>query len=338
MTELDFLGLHIVLVDHIESDAAEVGTHIVEVALAAIEEIGGVAFVAEHTADIGPVLEVASFDKTLAGRRRNGERQCLETADRTVTVGEHTVERHGARIERVEHGRQVFGIAETRHIIAAHALHGHQDDVGMAFGGISRHHAAVAVGAAVEVLHQPLGLVVRQAGVELLVVERVLEESVEETVRAIGLQLVVVHIVGMLPACREGQETERQSGARDIDAGDTQLPSALIERVALLDDATEQPPGGQARYQHHAQDQRHHGIGFHDVAHNLVGIYQIIDGDEVVAHGELVPEEVLAGSVHVHYGYVDEEDRGEPAAGPSAAHARNEQTQGEGDDPVQKHP
>ncbi len=91
-----------VLVDDLEAVAGEVGAHVVEIAVAAVDERGRVAVLPQHGAGGEKSGVVRPFDKAFAGARRNAEGQGLKAADGSVAGGVEVVEDKALFNERVQ--------------------------------------------------------------------------------------------------------------------------------------------------------------------------------------------------------------------------------------------
>ena len=137
-------------------------------------------------------------------------------AYRAVTRGIDAVERQAPVVERVEHGRQLPGVAEMPHERGAHALDRYQYDVAPYLGALAADGMQVVARAAVHTVYELLGLGFGLGDVELFVVEFVLDERVVELVESVGLQLSLIHIScgACGPRRREGYH---DAGRRDRD-------------------------------------------------------------------------------------------------------------------------
>jgi len=69
-------------------------------------------------------------------------------------------------------------------------------------------------------------------------------------------------------------------------------------------------------------------VGFKDVVQHFVGVHQVIDGDEVEAHAELVPEQPFGHRHEQHGEQADrQQDAQEPAMSATVPHARRAEQQ-----------
>lgn len=97
----------------------------------------------------------------------------------------------------------------------------------------------------------------------------------------------------------------------------------------------EEVPRDEQRDDDDAERHRDDGVGLHDVAHHLVGVNQVIDGDEVVADAEFVPEKEFADAVEDDGAHVKDDEEREPHGSPVVAESfGQEKPQGETAGPV----
>ena len=335
--EGDLFGLVAFLVDDVVSVAREEGLHVVEIAVAAVE-IGHVVTLVAQQGSCGVHSGVVrTLDDALARAGRQRKRHGLQTAHRAVARGVDAVERQSQFVERVEYGRDPFRVAEPLHVRGAHALHGDQHDVAADLLPFGAHGVQVVARALVDPVHEGFGLGFGTREVELFVVECVLDEGVVELVESVGLQFVDVDVVAVLEAGVEVQQPDRGEQRRDVGRSDYGFPPPAFQAFGLHEFAAEEVPCHEQRHDDDAQRHRNDGVGLHDVAHHLVGVDQVIDGDEVVADAEFAPEEIFADAVEDDGAHVDDDEEGEPHRGPVAAESGQEKPQCEAAGPVAQH-
>ena len=158
-----------------------------------------------------------------------------------------------------------------------------------------------------------------------------------ELVESVGLQFVDVDVVAVLEAGVEVQQPDRGEQRRDVGRSDYGFPPPAFQAFGLHEFAAEEVPRHEQRHDDDAQRHRNDGVGLHDVAHHLVGVDQVIDGDEVVADAEFAPEEIFADAVEDDGAHVDDDEEGEPHRGPVAAESGQEEPQCEAAGPVAQH-
>ena len=332
--ERDLLGGVLTLVHDVVAVAREEGLHVVEIAVAAVEILYGVAFFAQHGPRGVHAGVVLPLDDALAGAGRERQRDGLQSAYGAVTRGEEPFEGQPLPVQGVECRREVASVAEMLQIAGAHALDGDEHDVAPQLVRRAGDRAAVVLRAAVDAVDDGSGLGVGQSGVELLVVQFVFDERIVELVGAVGLEFVDVDVLVLLEPRAEREGARRQQQGCGVGGGGHGLPLHAEQLVGAPQLAAEQEPAQQERRQQHAREDGHHGIGFADVADDFVGVDQIVDGDEVVAHAEFAPEEVFTHGVEDDAAHVAGEQHGEPHGGPAASEPLAEEPQGEARGPI----
>ena len=187
--ESDFAGQVVSAVHNLVAVARIEGAHIVEIAVAAIEEAGGVALRTQHLAGVEAPSAVGPLDDALAGAGRYAERERLEASHGAVAGGEEIVENQSGISQRVDVGRDAAGVAVASEEVAAEALHGNENDVLMQFGAVfhdvlnaSRIHLAE------DLLRSDSGGI-RQGGIELPVIQLVAVVCLEEVPASVLLEL-----------------------------------------------------------------------------------------------------------------------------------------------------
>lgn len=166
--EGDLPGLVLPLVDDLIAVAREEGLHIVEIAVAAVKIFHGVTLVAQQGAGRMHPRIVRALDDALSRAGRQRKRHGLQPAYRAVTRGIDAVERQAPVVERVEHGRQLPGVAEMPHERGAHALDRYQYDVAPYLGALAADGMQVVARAAVHTVYELLGLGFGLGDVELI--------------------------------------------------------------------------------------------------------------------------------------------------------------------------
>ena len=219
------------------------------------------------------------------------------------------------------------------HERGAHAFDGHKDDVAPFGRAVAVHGAQVVFRAAVNVVNNLPGLSVGQSRVEAAEIQLVFNEGVVELIRAVGLQFIDIYVSAVLETGVEMQHSDCRDHAGEVCGGHDRFPAPSPQRVRADDVVAEEVPREQQGGQKHAGHQRPDGIGFHDVADHLVGIDQVIDGDEIIAHPEFVPEEIFAHAVEKDRTHIEGDQDGGPHECPAAADRGDEEPQGETPEP-----
>ncbi len=117
------------LVDDLEAVALEVGPHVVEITVAAVDEGRGVAVCPQHGAGREQPGVARPLDHALPGARRQTEGQGFKTADGTVAGRVEVVEHKALLHQGVQVRSQSVRVAVGRKEVGAQALHDDQYDV-----------------------------------------------------------------------------------------------------------------------------------------------------------------------------------------------------------------
>ena len=290
------------LIDDAITIAAEEGVHVVEVSAPAIDEDAVVALRAQLLAQAGIAgLAADALDDGAPRGRRYRQGQRLQTAvgarTRGIEIGEH----QAVLAQLVQVRGQPTGIAKTAQILGTQALDGDQHHVELArLAGVVDHPANVLRVTADEARiglghfgaqllgHRSIG----QGGVELLIVQLVVTKRSEELVRAIARQLTLVGIATqatrrVLPHQAAAQPDQQCQHHQCIDRTQPWQTRRLQRR-------TQRPAQryGQADGQDRQQrQQRIDRVGLENVVDDLFGVHEVVHGNEIEAHAELVPEQ-----------------------------------------------
>ncbi|HQP67654.1 MAG TPA: hypothetical protein PK072_13485 [Quisquiliibacterium sp.] len=399
--EADTIGRQVAAVLHLVAVVGEEPVHVVEVAVAAVEESRLEALVAQHRAQRGELLVAGTAQHRLARQRRQRGRQGFEAAHRARADCVHLREQHAFGGEAVDRGRQAAVVAERAEELGAEALDLDHDDVARARAGALgarrglrrprvgcggparalRHcgghaHDALRCGWGRRrnrsrsrsrirnrsrnrsrsrsrrrgMAHARPGLrelcerVVVHRGIEALEGQTVVAQRGDEAVRAAAGQLLVRDVraqrgirrqslVVPQPDAGRGQHQCNGGGARERTRGQPPRRTA--------------PCGPRADHAHRARDRqraedaqdRRHRIRLADVAHHFGGVDQVIDGDEVEAGRELVPEQGFGDGQERQREQQQRHDRtGEDRACPCGACAPVQQRAERGHQPGQHRP
>jgi len=326
------------------SVVAEEVVHVVEVAVAAVDELRHVAAIVEDVGQREQVLVVVHLDHRVARRRRDRQRQRLQPAHRAGAVGVDVVEEQALVGERVQvRGDVAVARAESLQEIGREAFHADQHYVQVLLGtGVADRAGEVArivaqvggIGRLQTLAHTLERDLPGQGAIEARVVQVAAAEGVEELVDAVAGQLVDV---GVVAAVLHGAVDRQHRDHRQHQPAEHHL-AAGREPAAGIDRA--QPaPGRPHDDQRQQADQAHpqpDRVRLADVADHLGGVDQIVDRDEVEAHAELAPEHELRGGHEqqpVHQQQRDQVERPLPGARHVGAprHQPQEQQQRPGD-------
>ena len=103
--------VHVRPVDHLVAVAPEIGIHVVEVAVPAVEKVGLEALRAKHFSQRGEVLVLRSADNGLPGDGGRSQRQRLQPPDRACSRRIGVREQQSLLGDRIEPGRQPSRVA-----------------------------------------------------------------------------------------------------------------------------------------------------------------------------------------------------------------------------------
>ena len=317
----------------------EVRVHVVEVAVPAVDEAGGVALVLEQLADGREVVVAGAAHDGLPGHRRRAERHRLEPAHRAGAGGVDVGEAEPVAGHAVEVGRQALRRTPGADELGRQALDHDQDDVARPAGkpGAVRLGGLVlergrGLRAAVERLaldaepaQDAVGLLLRDRGVEAVVVEFVAAHRRGEGEEAVGRELVGVgvadraHLVDRRGGHRRQRNHDRRGGV-----GEAAAPRDGL-RVGAPQPRPDRERDGQSRHRQAADDPGDR-IRFADVADHLVRIEQVVDGDEVETRRELEPERGLGDGPEQQHEHAEREPgEAKRAMGAMGAPARGQQ-------------
>ena len=162
---------------------------------------------------------------------------------------------------------------------------------------------------------------VGQGGVELAVVEFVVAEGGEELEGAVARQFALIDVTAL--AMREGLADDGE-----VEAGGQQQPAESQRRLAPRqrrrieagDELAFQRQRGDAGDDGEHAEQAIDRVGLDDVVDDFLGIDQVIDGDEIEADAEFVPEQPFGGGDEEHGEEADaggdQQQRAVPAGAP----------------------
>ncbi|MNE11555.1 hypothetical protein D3C80_1043190 [compost metagenome] len=309
--ELDVLLRHAALVDDAVAVAAEEGVHVVEVAAPAVDEHAVVALRAELLAETGEAaLAADALDDGASRGRRYRQGDGFQTAVSAGTGGIEVVEEQAVLAQLVEVGGQAAAVAEAAEVLGRQALDGHQYHV-----ELGRRAGVVDLPADIQrlpVIETSIGFLqflaqergdfrLVQRRVELLVVQLVVAEGGEELVRAVAGQFVLVGVAA--EAARmllvERGEAKATAGGKQ---GETDQALAQQRQFAVQGAAHQRAQGErQADGQRgDGAEQTEHRVGLEDVVDHFLRVDQVVDGDEVETHAELVPEQPFGQGAEQH--------------------------------------
>lgn len=296
-----FIGREILAVYHLIAVAAKIFTHIVEITVAPIEELHRITLLFQNATHGMQTRVTRSFDDTFASTRRFTERQSLQSAHGAVAHGKEIVHHQAMVHQRIEIGRDAVAVAISLEIFTTQTFHGDEHDV--LFLGWQ------TVGCRFLIANQLLiffcALLLSQHRIKLVVLQFIASECEIEIETAVRLQfggkkIVVSHALSVQ---REHiAATHQQCGIRQH----RYQYRLQIPQSAEFDFRTpHQKPHAHTGYRHQCRNHRHHRIRLEDVANHLVGVDQIVYGNEIVTHAEFVPKEVFADAVeqqteHIH--------------------------------------
>ena len=189
--------------------ALEERIHVVEIAVAAIEEVARIAILAERLAERAQVFVVRTAQNRLPRRRRHGERDGFEAAHRARARRIHVVERERVLRQVIEIRRQAVLGAKRPAERCAQALDRDDDDIRL----LARQRIFVfdiaqrrlIIGKRDVRRGQHLAQAVARGRavcrlVERPVVELVRKERMNEFIRAVACKLVVVAVLRQMRA------------------------------------------------------------------------------------------------------------------------------------------
>ena len=321
------------LVDHPVAIGTEEVVHVVEESIAPVDERRVVALRGEHRAERAQVLAAGAAQDGLPGNRGHGQRQRLHAAHGARAARIAATEPEGLARDAVEVRRQPLlrmnRVAVAAKELGAQALHGDLDDVQPASrsGGLDAAQHAVArrgerglaLGGELgpQGLHRGL-----KRGVETGPLELVGPEGREEGVLPV---LAELGVVGVGPARLEVAHVTQARGQALADRGVMPDQRPLVRATDAVGDAQQREeegdeqgggaPGGDAVFgvagpglpetqvaqeddnpgddRRDAEQDERQRVRLDDVFDDLDGVDEVIDGDEVETHLELVPEEDL---------------------------------------------
>ena len=266
-----------VLVDDLEAVAGEVGAHVVEIAVAAVDERGRVAVLPQHGAGGEKSGVVRPFDKAFAGARRNAEGQGLKAADGPVAGGVEVVEDKALFNERVQIRSDAVLIAIGGEEIGAQALDGDHHDVlpdrrnGVPYhphGGIGRLVCLPDRGAsllsdrnlAAKREFESLRLILGKHLIEPVIFKSAAAVGLKEIPASVALQLGRV-VIGALEVTVAETQPEEASGEQhriDDECRQERNGSPVAGLAEIL--PPEQPPTDQHRHKKDSEEHRHDRI------------------------------------------------------------------------------
>jgi len=314
--ETDFAFIDAALVDDAVAVAAEKRIHVVEVAAPAVDEYRVIAFGGQLLAETGVVAFAAdALDDRAARGRRDRQGDGFQAAVGTGAGGIEIVEVQALAAQGIEVRREVARIAVTAHVLGAEAFDGHQDDVGRALLTVCTDVAAdvlgflaleLCIGFGQLLMHLRADFAGAEAGVELGVVQFVVTEGGEELVRAVAGQLALIGIAALAAwellvdhhAVQADQYGQHSQPGHALTRGGGRAGEGLDQWLA-------QHQGKQDRSQRDAAEQCGQWVGFADVVQHFLGIDQVVDGDEVEAYAEFVPEQPLGHGNEQHHEQAD---------------------------------
>ncbi len=157
----------------------------------------------------------------------------------------------------------------------------------------------------------------------------ILTECVKKLVRAIGLQLVIIGIVGILESSVVSHKPTAACCKNYPYECSENFPSGsekIAESTRL--NSEKYPCGDYREKENSTHQQRQDGVGLHNVANHLVGIYEVVYGNKIIAHVKLIPEKIFAAGIKVNDKYIHSYDNPEPHCAPGASHGRDKKSQG----------
>jgi len=314
--EGDLAALEVRLVDGPVAVAGEEGVHVVEKAAAPVQERDVIAPLPEHVAQGVEARVVRPLDQRTAGGGRDGEGDGLQAPVRAGPRRKEAGEEQALLRQAVQERGDAFPVPEPGHEFRAEALDGDEDDVEpplrAAGGNRAREVEALPL---VRVfrdgeLRQPRQFLVVSPGVERVVVQRIVPEGADQLIGAVGGQFPRIIVHEGIP---RGLADEDESGneRRPDPRCYGQPPAEALPDPEQLRKGLSQPEEHGRRRGEDAGQQGNDGVGFVDVAGHLGAVHEVVDGDEIEAGTELVPEEPL-GHQHEPEG-IEEGEKGRPA-------------------------
>ncbi len=165
--------------------------------------------------------------------------------------------------------------------------------------------------------------------VESVIFKSAAAVRLEKVPASVALKLRRIVVAALEVAVAEAQPEETSGEQDGIDYKCRQeLDGPSVASIAEIQ-PTEHPPADKHRHQQHPEEQRQDRVGLHDVPDYFVGVHQIVNGDEVVADSELIPEDALRDDVENHQEYVEPHGEQKPRLAPTFSDVRNEQPQAE---------
>ena len=300
--EVDIRLGHAALVDHAVAIAAEEGIHVVEVAASAINEHAVIALRRELLAEAGiAAFTTDPLDDGASRGGRYGQGDGFQAAIGAGARGVKVVEEQALLAQRIEVGGQATWVAKTAKVLGRQALDGHQNNIQLAclawvidlpadVQWVAADEATVRL---VELFTQAFGnLCVGQGGIELRVVQLVVTERSEELVGAVAGQFMLVGVAAQAARAVLIEQHQTQGGADKQRGACTQAGRTV--RQWCLQSGLQRLVQGQRQqccYSAQGTEQPAQRIGLQQVVEYLIGVHQVVHGDEVEAHAELIPEQ-----------------------------------------------
>ena len=323
--ERDLFRLHHRTVHHGEPVPGEVGVHVVEIAVAAVNPFGVIPALAEYAPDTAQVVVALQPHDGHPRQRRTRQRERFDAPDGT---GARRIDM--AEIERL--GSQLFQfrsqflpiVAEFAEEFRAHALHEHNDHIRPDFLFMRRHLIGQRRGIA-----HPAGIRGHQGGqrrhgirigarqIKIVIGKFVGKERVEQAVQPILRQLGKVPIAGIFGYIHEVDHIERAC------AQDEQCCAGKTHEKPRRGANRGKPTPGQQRndsrrHSDPAQKQGHR-VGLPDVSDHFIRVDEIIHGHEIETGSEFVPEQQFRDFLkQVPRREQKEKEDGKPPVPPSA--------------------